>query len=440
MALIQPIRLVDSHRRRRAWVAYANSDPGIYGSAADVPLGKDAASVNWYTAGYWAKLRSSTPEQYKSWATPSGDYDSAYSFLAIHRPTALHIKYWEIGNEVGGNGYYGPQWEYDLHAPYKNGDSKNNAGRKNNPLLSPVTYGHNFIRFVRLMKLVDPTIKIGTGFAAVRNDSGDQTLLRVAGDFIDFGIIHWYPGGPDANNPPAAIPGVITTGPFSLSQLVDNLRTTARINAYKGLGNFEVTITEFNYSPQNASTISYALFVADAYVTGFENGVRNMDMQEMIGKTYLGDGPPMPGSEFYGIQLVRRFASPGDRFISTVCRDPKLRVHAIKRPDGSVAIMFVNDGAAADQSQDRQITTTVVGAPSVTRRGTLYLFGAANVSGSTITPPTVQKLNGLGNPFTLTLPQQTIGVLVFSDAATLPTMLFSISTLLIRGRQRTPLN
>jgi hypothetical protein len=160
----------------------------------------------------------------------------------------------------------------------------------------------------------------------------------------------------------------------------------------------------------------------------------------MIGKTYLGDGPPMPGSEFYGIQLVRRFASPGDRFISTVCRDPKLRVHAIKRPDGSVAIMFVNDGAAADQSQDRQITTTVVGAPSVTRRGTLYLFGAANVSGSTITPPTVQKLNGLGNPFTLTLPQQTIGVLVFSDAATLPTMLFSISTLLIRGRQRTPLN
>jgi hypothetical protein len=422
-----------------AWVAYANADPSIYGSAADVILGTDPADVKWYTAGYWAKLRSSTPDEYKSWASASGEFDPAYLFLAIHHPAPAQIKYWEIGNEVGGNGFYGPQWEYDLHAPYKNGDSKSNAGRKNNLLLSTVAYGHNFIRFVRLMKSVDPSIKIGTGFAAFRDDHGDETLLRVAGDFIDFGIIHWYPAGPNSADPVASLPNAVTSGPFALSQLVDNLRKDARIYAYKGAGNFEVNFTEFNYSARNASMASYALFIADAYATGFENGVRNMDMQEMVGKPYLGDGPLVPGGEFYGIQMVRRFASAGDRFVSTVCRDPKLRVHAVKRSGGGVALMLINDGAASDQSQDRRVTATVMGVPPGAKQGMLYLFGAGNTTGSTITPPVAQKFNCPGNSFTLTIPQQTIGVLVFSEVAPLPTMLFSISTLLMGRRSPTPL-
>ncbi len=417
-----------------AWVAYANCNPAIYGSADDVTLGKDPAGVNWYTAGYWAKLRSSTPDEYKAWASASGDYDPTHSFLAIHHPAAAHIKYWEIGNEVGGNGFYGPQWEYDLHAPYKAGDSKNNAGRKGNPLLSPVTYGHNFIQFVRLMKRVDPTIKIGTGFAAFRNDHGDETLLRVAGDFIDFGIIHWYPVGAIAADPVASLPDAIISGPFALSQLVDNLRKVARVNAYKGPGNFGIAFTEFNYSAQNASMASYALFVADAYATGFENGVFNMDLQEMIGKTYLGDGAPVPGSEYYGIQMVRRFASPGDHFVSTLFSDSRLRVHAVRRPNATVALLLINEGKASDTSQDRQITATIMGTQPPSKPGTLYLFGAGNISDSKVSPPTSRTVKGRGNSFTVTIPQQTIGVVVFSEMAPLPTMLFSLSTLLIRRR------
>ncbi|MGD0461744.1 MAG: hypothetical protein ABSB74_04570 [Tepidisphaeraceae bacterium] len=422
-----------------ACVAYANANPSIYRGAADVVLGTDAAGIKWYTAGYWAKLRSSTPGEYQSWATAVGDYNPSFSFLAIHHPAAVHVKYWEIGNEVGGNGYSGIQWEYDLHARYKNGNSKDNAGRKQNPLLSPAAYAHNFIQFARLMKSVDPTIKIGAGFAAFPNNSGDSILLQIAGDYIDFGIIHWYPNGANASDPVGSLPGAVISGPFSLSQLVSNLRKSARIYAYKGANDFEINITEFNYAAQNPSMVSYALFAADAYVTGFENGVRNMDLLEMIGRPYLGDGPPQPAGEYYGIQMVSRFASTGDQFVSTVCRDPKLRVHAVKRPDGTVALLFVNDGSASDMSQDRRITATLMGVPSVAKHGTLYLFGVGNITGSTIRAPTAQKLNGLGNPFTLTIPQQTIGVLVLSEAAPLPTMLFSISTLLIGRRLRPPL-
>ena len=67
-----------------------------------------------------------------------------------------NIHYWEIGNEIGGNGFFGPEWEEDLHAP-KGGN------RKGNPALSQSAYGKNTLEFIRAMKAVDPTIKIGVG-------------------------------------------------------------------------------------------------------------------------------------------------------------------------------------------------------------------------------------------------------------------------------------
>ena len=42
-----------------------------------------------------------------------------------------NIHYWEIGNEIGGNGFFGTEWEYDLHAPNPKGPN-----RKGNPALS----------------------------------------------------------------------------------------------------------------------------------------------------------------------------------------------------------------------------------------------------------------------------------------------------------------
>ena len=52
-----------------AWVAYANADASIYGTPDDIALGVDAEGNDWKSAGYWAKLRASTPSQYSSWAS-----------------------------------------------------------------------------------------------------------------------------------------------------------------------------------------------------------------------------------------------------------------------------------------------------------------------------------------------------------------------------------
>ena len=54
------------------------------------------------------------------------------------------VKYWEIGNEVYGNGHYGSDWETDNHADK-----------------SPTAYANGVVAFADAMKAVDPTIKIG---------------------------------------------------------------------------------------------------------------------------------------------------------------------------------------------------------------------------------------------------------------------------------------
>ncbi|HEX8007623.1 MAG TPA: hypothetical protein VF482_14490 [Trebonia sp.] len=55
-----------------------------------------------------------------------------------------HDQYWEIGNELYGNGYLGAHWETDNHTDK-----------------SPTAYAENVLQYVNAMKAVDPTIKIG---------------------------------------------------------------------------------------------------------------------------------------------------------------------------------------------------------------------------------------------------------------------------------------
>ena len=195
-----------------AWVAYANGDPSDTRA-----IGVDAEGNDWKTVGYWATIRSRTPAQ---------NPDDKYDFLAIDRDAPVGIKYWEIGNESFGTGYYGGGNGYAVNyaVPY---DGTTN--RDDNAALSPAEYGKQVNAFTAAMKAVDPSIKIGAVLATPRtsafvswntvgdyfwsyadlNDDGvkqanepywnDEVLshsdvgLGKVADNIDFVIAHWYP-------------------------------------------------------------------------------------------------------------------------------------------------------------------------------------------------------------------------------------------------------
>ena len=67
----------------------------------------------------------------------------------ISHPAPFGIKYWEVGNELYGNGwYYGScGWEADMHVPYP--ASGTCSDRMNNAALSPAAYGAGVKAYAR---------------------------------------------------------------------------------------------------------------------------------------------------------------------------------------------------------------------------------------------------------------------------------------------------
>ncbi|MFD7902387.1 cellulose binding domain-containing protein [Kitasatospora sp. NPDC059747] len=264
------------------------------------------------------------------------------------------ITYWEVGNEVYGNGEYSNSngWEYDTHS------SK-----------SATTYATNLVQYVSAMKAVDPNIKIGAVLTTPGGwpdgvvgpgDSMDwnHTVLSIAGSKVDFVIVHTYPGG--------ASPADLLTKPQAL---IPNIAGTVRslINQYAGTNapNVGIAVTEANTTTYR-DTSPNGLFAPDTYLTWMENGAFNVDwwalhngvdctdLSQVEGATEYNDygmvssgascEPPLntPFPAYYGTQMISRLGAPGDTLVKAAGSSSLLSAHAVRRANGDVAVMLIN--------------------------------------------------------------------------------------------------
>jgi alpha-L-arabinofuranosidase len=418
-----------------AWVAYANADASLYGTPNDIVLGVDAEGNNWRTAGYWAKLRASTPAEYSTWANSAGIYDSRNAFLAIDRDAPVGIKYWEIGNENFGTSYYGGApgdhgYALNYAAPY------DGSARDDNPALSPAAYGAQFNSFNAAMKAVDPTIKTGAVLTTPRTDAntpiGDYTWSyadlnnngikeanepywndevlshtdahgKVA-DNANFVIAHWYPNGTSntiVNEPRITIPVMIngtTAGLDSGSNA--GLRDSIARWRSDGNGNAaEIYITETDGYGGSVEA-SDGLFAADAYATFLDNGVSNVDWLELHGGSFLNDSNA-PNFAYWGIQSVHKLAEAGDELVATSSTDSNVRIHASVQDDGSVAVMILNMNTT-----NRTVNVSING-NTLSVDGVMY-----QTNGDTALSLT--SLSNLGNSFSTSIAGHTLQVFVIS--------------------------
>lgn len=273
-------------------------------------------------------------------------------------------KYWEIGNENYGNGYYGSGWEADDHS------SK-----------SPTTYADNFLQYASAMKAVDPTIKVGAvltlpgnwpdGVLATGDDADwNHTVLSLAGSAIDFVIVHWYPSGSGASNAlsePSQLPGELA----QLRQEIDQY-AGAHASAIK------IALTEMN-SDVDEDTQPDALFAADAYMTALEQGVFTVDWWDTRngpgtistapdGATDFGDfgvissgtcvgsvcepAADTPFPTYYGISMLSKLGRPGDLMVGAGTDTPAVSAHAVRQANGDLAVMIVNKDPNSSYSVD----------------------------------------------------------------------------------------
>jgi hypothetical protein len=416
-----------------AWVAYANGDASLYNTPNDIVIGVDAAGNDWRTVGYWARLRGLTAAQ-----NPDNQYDR----LAIDHDAPIGIKYWEIGNEVNGNGYYTDfdinwGWQNDRHVGYENPVDTNPSNpneplyypsRANNTALSPTAYANNFNAFVTEMKRVDPTIQIGAvlagpggvGDVADPARNWDANVLPIAGPNMDFGIYHWYPGGSNNQNTNTnQVLGATDDLPGTLQTIRNRLNTYVEPGAADDI---PIHMTEFGYFGAAMSQTNNGVFAANTYATALAAGVNSAHWLELSSDTYLGDNatdtngdgvpdvPPTKGGAYYGIQVFSRIAQPDSAFVQTSSSSGNLEAHSLLLPDGRVGLLLANLNSSGSSTVDVSIDDAALIAS-----GTTWLYG----QGLT-TPLETVRSSGLGNAFSISVPARSIMAVLIDAAPSMP--------------------
>jgi hypothetical protein len=337
------------------------------------------------------------------------------------------VKYWEIGNEVYGNGEYGANWETDLHTAK-----------------DPTTYGTNVVAFSKAMKAIDPTIKIGAVLTAPGNWPDGQTpswndnVLAQAINNIDFVILHWYPQAPGYETD-AGLLGSPTAGTYSIPNMMATVRSL--LTQYGGAAaaaRIQVLVTETNsvYANPGKQTTSVVngLFMADSMLTWLENGATNIDVWDLhnssytqgnnaatlYGSTGYGDfgilsnasaGEPSldtPFPAYYGMKMVSLTGQGGDTLVTTTSSNSLLTTHAVKQANGDLALMLINK----DPSNTTTATVSVAGfTPAASGTSYVYGSGSATIKSST--------LSGTGGAsFTVAVPFYSIATVVLTPAPT----------------------
>lgn len=310
------------------------------------------------------------------------------------------VKYWEIGNELYGNGHYGANWEADDH-----------------PDKSPAQYATLVRDFSRAMKAVDPTIKVGAvlttpgewpdGITA-DGDAGpwNQVVLSTAGQDIDYGIVHWYPTGESGAE--------VLPKTDRITDQVRMVRAQSRKFAGKDLA---IALTELNTS-YGRNTQPGALFAADAYATLVANGVFTIDWWNVhngVERASTIAGQPdfhdfgllssagctsdgttcqpalnTPFAPYHALSMMSRFARPGDQLIGASTTDPLVKAHAARRTDGGLAVLLLNE----NPDTARTVEVDYAGyTPAATAQVLTYANGATAITttsgpaGSVTLPP-----------------------------------------------------
>ncbi|MET7646710.1 cellulose binding domain-containing protein [Streptomyces sp. NPDC005426] len=325
----------------------------------------------------------------------SGTAEEAAGWVRYANVTkGYDAKYWEIGNEIYGNGHYGSGWEHDDH------EDK-----------SPREYARQVRAYAAAMKAVDPTVKIGAVLTTPgewpdgvvgTGDSGDwnHTVLPEVADVIDFVSVHWYAGGGDTTAEDALA---------RLAKLPGELREVrSQIDRFAGADSRDIAIalTEINTNTGGSRLTARpnGLFAADAFMTALENGVFAVDwwnthngagqITTVDGETDYGDmgmlssgactgdvcepAPNTPFHPYYGMKMTSELGTAGDTMVAAESTAQDVSAHAVLRRDGRLSVMLVNK----DPDTPRTVDLDYAGfTPSATSpRVTRYARGDSDIT------------------------------------------------------------
>jgi hypothetical protein len=289
------------------------------------------------------------------------------------------FKYWEIGNENYGG------WEHD----------------ENLPSHDPVTYATRAKEYIRQMKAVDPTIKVGVVVTENWMERADVLVnalkrcnlrefivegyqgwtpkmfatLKQLGVTPDWVSVHYYPQcWPGRENDAQLLQSTAKWAALA-APLRQHLKT------YFGAAhtNVEMLCTENNSVPQKTgkqtTSLVNGLYLADSFgqitQTEFNSflwwDLRNVQDRDSNNSTSLygwrpyGDHGILSGNDtryptFYVFRLLKYFARGGDQIVRATSDNNLLSVYAAHRRDRTVALLVINKSPQTVMKADFSIS------------------------------------------------------------------------------------
>jgi alpha-N-arabinofuranosidase len=318
--------------------------------------------------------RGATVEEAAAWVEYcNGPASTKYGAMraANGHPAPFDVKFWEVGNEIWGNWVRG------------HSDAE--------------TYARNYNRYAKAMRAIDPSIKL---IAVGDNDmKWNRTVLRAAGENIDYLAIHHYYGRHEAGNDTSKL----LARPLFFERFYQDV---AQLLSELGLaGRVKLAINEWGLDlpPERQYSIEAALYGA-RLMNVFE---RSGELVEMSAVSDLVNGWPggiIQASRHHvfvtPIYLVNQLYNDrhGDVRLSTTVSSPDVDTAASRRGN-TIFIKAVNTSLTSSFST----TITLQGVTPAARAEIQTLSSpATNVESKSI--PTARRL-------VVTLPKQSISVI-----------------------------
>lgn len=302
-----------------------------------------------------------------------GDPQEAADWVRYANVTrGYHVRDWVVGEETYLNGWNKPPGPTAPGGPAREPDA--------HPDKSAQAYARNSIEYAKAMKAVDPQIRIGVElfpYDPAKAGEGidlmakqwDEALLGTPGlaQAIDFVDVHWYHAWfAGARTEARLLADTAATAPAMAT-----LRT--QLDRASGRGHrIDVIAGETNLSPKGdprQRTAAGALYLLDSNLSLLENGVSQVDWWALyngpqrsgtdgwgdLGLLSSGECPanwsgPQPceppvGTPFAPYQTMKLLTTAlrgGGSALGVSSSSPTLAAHAIRRPDGTLAVIAVN--------------------------------------------------------------------------------------------------
>ncbi|MFI9325785.1 hypothetical protein ACIGXI_39225 [Kitasatospora aureofaciens] len=301
-----------------------------------------------------------------------GDPQEAAAWVRYANVTHhYHVRDWVIGEEAYLNGWNKPSGPTAPGGQAREPDA--------HPDKSPQAYARNSIEYAKAMKAVDPGIRIGVElfpYDPAKVDESrpdrfgkqwDEAMLGTPGlaDAIDFVDVHWY----HARYAGAKTEALLLADAAATAPAMATVRSA--LDRASGPGHrIDIVAGETNLNNEGdprQRTAAGALYLLDSNLSLLENGVSQVDWWALYngpegGKDWgdlglLSSGtcpahwsglqpcePPVgtPFAPYQTMKLLTTALKGGGSTLAVSSGSPTLSAHAIRRTDGTLAVVVVN--------------------------------------------------------------------------------------------------